>query len=213
MNKYDTKSRALAICLSALAGYVDAVGFIASGGFFVSFMSGNSTRLAVGMVDNNVNAVVAAGLIGTFVVGVFGGSIVGHLAAERRRFALLILISTMLALAAYCDGRGDVWPAIFILAFTMGSENAVFERGGETRVGLTYMTGSLVRIGHGFAGFVIGQKRPGFGPYVVLWLGLTSGAVGGAIAYSHLHAISIWIASGAAATLAIMVRTVRDVPL
>lgn len=32
-------------------GYVDAVGFMMTGGFFVSFMSGNSTRLAVGLID------------------------------------------------------------------------------------------------------------------------------------------------------------------
>lgn len=33
------------IGLSALASYVYAIGFIELGGFFVSFMSGNSTRL------------------------------------------------------------------------------------------------------------------------------------------------------------------------
>ncbi|MFZ1966902.1 MAG: DUF1275 family protein, partial [Bradyrhizobium sp.] len=38
---------ALACTLSALAGYVDGIGFIHLGGLFVSFMSGNSTRLGV----------------------------------------------------------------------------------------------------------------------------------------------------------------------
>ena len=44
----DTRSNiALACALSALAGYVDGIGFIHLGGLFVSFMSGNSTRLGV----------------------------------------------------------------------------------------------------------------------------------------------------------------------
>jgi len=42
---------ALACALSALAGYVDAIGFLHLGGLFVSFMSGNSTRLGVSLAD------------------------------------------------------------------------------------------------------------------------------------------------------------------
>jgi uncharacterized membrane protein YoaK (UPF0700 family) len=40
--------RLLAAALSAVGGYVDAVGYLSLGGFFVSFMSGNSTRVGVG---------------------------------------------------------------------------------------------------------------------------------------------------------------------
>ena len=39
------------VALSTLAGYVDATGFLMLGGFFVSFMSGNSTRLGVGLIE------------------------------------------------------------------------------------------------------------------------------------------------------------------
>jgi uncharacterized membrane protein YoaK (UPF0700 family) len=38
---------ALACALSALAGYVDGIGLSHLGGLFVSFMSGNSTRMGV----------------------------------------------------------------------------------------------------------------------------------------------------------------------
>jgi uncharacterized membrane protein YoaK (UPF0700 family) len=37
----------LAVFLIALAGFVDAVGFLILGNLFVSFMSGNSTQFAI----------------------------------------------------------------------------------------------------------------------------------------------------------------------
>ena len=48
-----TRNIVLACALSALAGYVDGIGFIHLGGLFVSFMSGNSTRLGVSLAQAN----------------------------------------------------------------------------------------------------------------------------------------------------------------
>lgn len=77
MIDYDQRTRFLAAGLSALAGFVDALGFMQLGGFFVSFMSGNSTRLGVGLASASSAAAVAGGLILTFVLGVMGGSWLG----------------------------------------------------------------------------------------------------------------------------------------
>lgn len=51
MIQYDTSFQRLAFCLAGLAGFVDAIGFLGSGGLFVSFMSGNSTRMAIGITE------------------------------------------------------------------------------------------------------------------------------------------------------------------
>lgn len=59
MHRHDKKVWPLAIALAALAGYVDAIGFLRLGGFFVSFMSGNSTRLAVGIASRSADALIA----------------------------------------------------------------------------------------------------------------------------------------------------------
>ena len=74
MTRYDKRVQALAIGLSMLAGYVDAIGFIQLGGFFVSFMSDNSTRLGVGLIEWSNDATRAGGLITLFVIGVIAGS-------------------------------------------------------------------------------------------------------------------------------------------
>ena len=58
---------ALACALSALAGYVDGIGFLHLGGLFVSFMSGNSTRMGVSLAQGHwLNAIEALGLIALF---------------------------------------------------------------------------------------------------------------------------------------------------
>jgi uncharacterized membrane protein YoaK (UPF0700 family) len=54
----------LACALSALAGYVDGIGFLHLGGLFVSFMSGNSTRMGVSLAEGQwLSAAEAFGLI------------------------------------------------------------------------------------------------------------------------------------------------------
>src|ERR1700733_888625 len=64
------RSVALACTLSGLAGYVDGIGYLYLGGLFVSFMSGNSTRLGVTLAQGQwVNAAEALGLIALFVIG------------------------------------------------------------------------------------------------------------------------------------------------
>src|SRR4051812_4213802 len=100
MTRYDRRLRILAALLSALAGYVDAIGFIELGGFFVSFMSGNSTRLAVELVGDRGRAALAGALVGCFVLGVMAGSLAGHFGKAHRRPAVLVLVALLLAGAA-----------------------------------------------------------------------------------------------------------------
>src|SRR6202158_4049604 len=68
---------ALACALSALAGYVDGIGFLHLGGLFVSFMSGNSTRMGVSLAQGHwLNAIEALGLIALSVAGAAAGSLI-----------------------------------------------------------------------------------------------------------------------------------------
>ena len=47
MQTLDQPRRHLAFALAARAGFVDAVGYLSADQYFVSFMSGNTTRLGV----------------------------------------------------------------------------------------------------------------------------------------------------------------------
>jgi len=63
------------------------------------------------------------------------------------------------------------------MILAMGAENAVFEKGGEVSVGLTYMTGTLLKMGQRMARALAGGPRIEWMPYFSLWAGLVAGAV------------------------------------
>lgn len=77
MRTYENPQRLLAIGLASLAGFVDALGFLELGGVFVSFMSGNSTGLAVDVSQAYRGAPSVAGLIAAIVIGVMAGTSIG----------------------------------------------------------------------------------------------------------------------------------------
>ncbi len=98
---------ALACALSALAGYVDAIGFLQLGGLFVSFMSGNSTRMGVYLAAGDwLPAAEALGLIALFVVGAAFGSLIVLGRGVHRQPWILLAEALLLAAAALCYALG-----------------------------------------------------------------------------------------------------------
>jgi uncharacterized membrane protein YoaK (UPF0700 family) len=204
VTRYDRRVKLLAAGLSALAGFIDATGFITSGGFFVSFMSGNTTRLAVGLAAGTSSAAIAAGLIVIFVAGVMLGTLAGYFIRVHRAAGVLGLVTILLVLAAMLGGLGETYAAVTAMTLAMGAENAVFEREGEVHIGLTYMTGTLVKLGQHLTRALLGGPRWRWTPYLMLWLGLASGAVAGALAYPHLGLNNLWLAAAAASVFTVI---------
>lgn len=198
------RERALAIALTGLAGYVDALGFMALGGYFIAFMSGNTTRLGVGAVRGAPTALVPAAVIVLFVLGVVAGSLISHAAGARRRAAVMGWVTVLLALAACFDDAGVVWGAIACMALAMGAENTVFERNGEVSLGVTYMTGTLVKLGQRLTGLLLGRDRWAWLGYFLLWAGLLTGTLLGSVAYLRLGLDSLWLAVGFGAVLTLL---------
>ncbi|WP_246191176.1 YoaK family protein [Aureimonas leprariae] len=194
----------MAAFLAALAGYVDAIGFLKLGGLFVSFMSGNSTRLAVALGLRSPEVVVAGGLITAFLGGVIAGSLVAAIAGAIRKPAVLVLTTCLLAGAAAFDGSPGDFRVTALMAAAMGCANCVFQRDGEVSVGVTYITGTLVKLGQHLAAVLLGRDRLGWVPYLLLWSGLVTGAVGGAKLYTLTGAAALWIAAVVAGLLAVV---------
>lgn len=191
---------ALACALSALAGYVDGIGFIHLGGLFISFMSGNSTRLGVMIAEFNwPKALEALKLIALFVVGAGLGSLVGHGRGRHRQWLLLLVEALLLAMGGLAYLLGQPGLTIIAIVVAMGLENAMFQAdGGTTGIALTYMTGTLVRIGQLLAVALQGGPRWAWIPNLLLWSAMVTGAGIGTSAYLHFNLAAVWFAAGAA---------------
>jgi uncharacterized membrane protein YoaK (UPF0700 family) len=204
MLRYDPGRRKLAIALSGLAGFVDAVGFLSANGYFVSFMSGNSTRLGVALSSGSDRALIPALLIVLFVCGVTLGALVALMAGGRRKPVILGIVTALLLLGATARSLGSETAMLTAIVLAMGTINNTFQRDGEVTLGLTYMTGALVRLGQSLALWLAGKTAPGWIQWGLLWAGLLSGAVLGAFFQSRLPSGCLWIAAAWAATMALV---------
>lgn len=197
---------ALACALTALAGYIDAIGFLHLGGLFVSFMSGNSTRMAVNLAGGHWRpALEAFGLVTLFVIGAGVGSMIALGKGMRRQPWVLLAEALLLAAAALCYTFGMTEAAVGIIVIAMGMENAVFQSEGSAGLGVTYVTGGLVKVGEFAAAALTGGPRFGWLPNLLMWLALVAGAVAGAVAYHWINLDSIWFAAAIALALSAIV--------
>lgn len=203
MIQHSTRERLVAMPMAALAGFVDAVAFLHLGGYFVSFMTGNTTRLGASIAEANGRMWLPALLIVLFVSGVVAGTLVRQAAVSRGQGWVMVLVTAMLALAGLASIAGFPWLAMGALAVAMGAENAVFERNGEVSIGVTYMTGTLVKMGQRIASALRGGSRTAWAWYGLLWLGLALGAVMGAGAFLAFGLGAIWIAVAVSVTITV----------
>ena len=192
----------LACALSALAGYVDGIGFLHLGGLFVSFMSGNSTRMGVSLAEGHwSSASEALGLVALFVIGAAAGSLIVLGRGANRQPWVLLAEASLLAAGALCYAFGLSNVAVAAIVLAMGLENAVFQIDGGAGLGLTYITGALVKVGQLLATALTGGACWAWLPNLLLWAALVAGAVCGAMAYHWINLAAIWFAAALALAL------------
>ena len=183
---------------SVLAGMTDAIGFMASGDF-VSFMSGNTTRLAVAISEGDLGLTGRLLLlVATFIVGNALGVMVSRI-SRRHALPLLLCIATLLCAGALWP-FDDMLPALLAAIVAMGMLNAAVEEVNGLPVGLTYVTGALSRFGRGLGRWLLGERRNGWRVQLIPWTGMFIGAVIGAL-LEHRMGLSALLVSGALAAV------------
>ena len=186
---FDSEAR-LSWVLAGLAGVLGATAFTHSAGYFVTFMTGNAQRAVLGYVRHDVWLSITAGLLMVcFVAGVVVAS------ACRRHFwaahphGPTVLTTLSLIAATVVDVIDEGWQEaqldfapIMLVVFGVGALNTSFVKDGEVSVPLSYVTGTLVKMGQGIERHIAGGKAADWLGYFLLFASFVVGAAaGGAI--------------------------------
>ena len=139
----------LAVGLAMIAGFVDAYGIITYR-TYLSFMSGNTTQAGFRIGQGNFWAAMHSALaIVFFVGGSFAGALLAHSAVRRiRRLVFGVVAGSLALIIGFTQlGFSSGWGPIAVLSFAMGAMNTALSRVGAQYVSLTFVTGTLSRIG------------------------------------------------------------------
>ncbi|KAA1249267.1 DUF1275 domain-containing protein, partial [Mycobacterium simiae] len=186
---YDSEAR-LSWLLAGVAGVLGATAFTHSAGYFVTFMTGNAQRAVLGYFTDDVLLSVSAGLL---ILSFVGGVVIASI--FRRRFWVAhphgptVLTTFSLVGATVVDtimgrwDRGELdFVPIMLVAFAIGSLNTSFVKDGEVSIPLSYVTGTLVKMGQGIERHLAGGKVEDWLGYFLLFASFVCGAtVGGFI--------------------------------
>jgi uncharacterized membrane protein YoaK (UPF0700 family) len=142
----------LAICVALVAGYLDAYA-LRTLGVFVSFMSGNTTMAGLRSGEGHLMSALAPALaIPSFVTGSFAGT---WITSYRNRYShrLLFLVSAiLLCIILILAPRESLRMVnIAVLSIATGLLNPALSRVGSESVSITFVTGTLSRLGRHLA--------------------------------------------------------------
>ena len=187
---FDSEAR-LSWVLAILAGMLGAIAFMHSAGYFVTFMTGNAQRAVLGYFQGDPRLAITAGvLMACFVLGVVVASVCRRYFWVAHPHGPTVLTTFSLVAATAADVIDEGWEEqlldfvpLTLVVFGVGALNTSFVKDGEVSVPLSYVTGTLVKMGQGIERHIAG------GGTVADWLGyfllfasfVLGGAVGGFI--------------------------------
>jgi uncharacterized membrane protein YoaK (UPF0700 family) len=186
---FDREAR-LAYVLAVLAGVLGATAFTHSAGYFVTFMTGNAQRAVLGYFNDDVVLSITAGLLLlSFVAGVVVASVCRRHFWVAHPHGPTVLTAFSLVAATIIDVFDEGWsesqldfPPIMLLAFGIGALNTSFVKDGEVSVPLSYVTGTLVKMGQGIERHIAGgQLSDWLGYFLLFFSFIVGGTIGGVI--------------------------------
>jgi len=154
---------ALAITLTAVAGYVDAVGYLVLAHVFTANMSGNTVAVGQAMVTGDWSLFVRRGsVIPLFVVGALISRITIDAARRRsiRSVEAFLFLGEAALLAAFWIAGSAGAPFVVLIGLAglaMGMQNATITKFGALNVRTTHVTGTVSEFAEKFAEVILGR--------------------------------------------------------
>lgn len=203
-NAQGSSGRALPVFLAVIAGYLDGYGLRFLGAY-VSFMSGNTTIAGMYSGEKAFHAALPSSVAIAFFVT---GSVLGNLLVQSRlrqsHRVVFGIIAGLLAAAAGLE-QSALAIAIFeivLISLAMGMMNPAISKIGSEPVSITFVTGTLNRMG-GHLAVALGPRslagaesrssqlfRAGID--ATMWLGFLAGAVLSGFLASTWRAWALW---------------------
>ena len=172
-----------ATLMTAIAGFLDAVGYIQLQHLYVSFMSGNSTHFGMSLARADWSDVALAGvIISAFVAGALAGTLVAEASDGLVVIAVLGCELALLLLAVAIAHGGHDHPALVLVALAMGMQNALHQMVAGADVGKGFITGALFALGQSLAQW-LHRRAPlaQAASNLLSWLAFIGGAVLGTL--------------------------------
>lgn len=173
-----------ATLLTVLAGFLDAAAYSELNHLYVSFMSGNSTHMGIALASSDFQEVAAvAVIVGAFVLGASVGTWIADVSETRRLTTILTVEALLLTIASTLSFAGSSYPALVLVAVSMGMQNAMHQIVAGADVGRSFITGALFRLGFSIARLLRGKGGKGQVTLNLLsWTAFVGGAILGAFA-------------------------------
>lgn len=175
--------------MASLAGATDVYGLGRLHDLYVSFMSGNTTMLGMALGRGDwLRVGLICGLVGLFVAGAAAGAALAELAGRHQAGAVAMAVAAILTVPLL---QPHWTVAAFVLA--MGALNASMNRVGQVGISLTYVTGTLVKLGQGLGRALCG-KPDGWSWLwqAPMWASLLAGAVLATVVRQRLGTETLW---------------------
>lgn len=191
----------LAVALAALAGLINAVGFLAFGQIFLASPEANTTVLGANLPGGAGIAQFAAGMVVSFVGGVALTTVIAHRSGQYRR-TVALLCTVMALVAAYLTfwSHLAIIPAVLV-AMAMGGAHCIFERDAPHFQEAMSPSAQVVRFGEALAGGRPGVNHRQLGLHASFWLAFLVGGLAGAGAWMMFDSSAFALAAAVAGLL------------